>query len=240
MRAIWIVISLYGALHVAEAANFTLGFVEQCRTAEKPSFTIKVVAKSPAPGDLAKPIRELMDGRSIQLIDPEGVVVAEVWLRKEVPVKATEVQFMNGLTYQEAPAGTILGAIRFPAEITDYRKQKLAEGVYTLRLAFQPMSDDHVGTAPHSDFCLLCPAAHDKKAVLVQGKDLLNLSKKSTGGDHPAVMLLFPGKGAKAEPKLERHAKGCQVLVVALPAASKDGKGRLPFGLTLVGASPKR
>ena len=38
-------------------------------------------------------------------------------------------------------------------------------GVYTLRLGYQPQDGDHMGTAPHSEFCLACPAAEDNGAA---------------------------------------------------------------------------
>ena len=56
--------------------------------------------------------------------------------------------------------------------MTDYRKQKVPAGVYTLRLALQPVSDDHGGTAPYRDFCLLSPAADDRKPDLLSPKAL--------------------------------------------------------------------
>jgi hypothetical protein len=118
----------------------------------------------------------------------------------------------------------------------DYRKQKLKPGVYTLRLAMQPQDGDHMGTAPYSEFCVVSPAADDTKPDLLEVKALNELSAKSTES-HPAVLLLFPGTGAAAEPKLVNKGMGHWVLLFQLPAAAAGQKATLPVGLTLVGAS---
>jgi hypothetical protein len=191
-----------------------------------------------APTELEEPIRSLLGGRCVQLLDGQGEVVVELWFRKETPAKATEIQIKNGLTYREIAESTVLGALRVYRDFTDYRKQKIAPGVYTLRLAFQPPTDDHTGSAPYTEFCLACPAGEDKKADLLEPKALQELSIKSTG-KHPAVFLLFPGKNLAADPKLVAKGDSHWVLMVRLDAAAGDAKAALAVGLTLVGASPK-
>ena len=199
-------------------------------------YSIKMVDKTPAPEDVKEPIRKLLADRSVQLLDAKGDVLAEVWFRKDVPAKATDEQIKNGLTYREIPETTVFGAIRFPKQITDYRKQKIRAGVYTLRLANQPMDGDHMGTAPYSEFLLLSPAAEDTKPDLMEPKALQEMSGKTTKG-HPGVLLLFPGMGAAAEPKLEKKEENHWVLMVVQPVKVGDKKATLPIGLTLIGAS---
>ena len=48
----------------------------------------------------------------------------------------------------------------------------LPAGVYTLRFAIQPDIGDHTGTAPHPEFCLLCPADEDKTVEDIEKKKL--------------------------------------------------------------------
>ena len=203
--------------------------------AEK-TYSIKSVEKTPAPNEVQEPIRKLLGEHCVQLLDAKGELLAEVWFRNDVPVKATEAQIQNGLTYAEVPESTILGAIRFPRQITDYRKQKIPAGVYTLRLANQPMDGDHMGTAPYSEFLLLSPAAEDKTPNTMEAKKLQELSGKTTSG-HPGVLLLFPGKGAAAEPKLEKKEENHWVLLFLQEVKIGDKKATLPIGLTLIGAS---
>src|SRR5262249_51577878 len=135
--------------------------------ADDAKYTIKPTKNEP-PKEVKEPIRKLLEGQSVQLVDDKGGVICEVWFRKEVPAKATAAQIKNGLTYREnIEETTVLGAIQFPQEARDYRKQKIKAGVYTLRLGFQPMDGDHMGTAPNPEFCLLVPAAEDKDAAKV-------------------------------------------------------------------------
>ena len=85
---------------------------------------------------------------------------------------AAPEQVAGGLTYREIQPTTVVGAVRFPQAWSDYRKQKIPAGVYTLRLAVQPENGDHMGTAPYNDFLLLSPAAKDTSADAMEPKEL--------------------------------------------------------------------
>jgi len=199
-------------------------------------YTIKTVDKTATPKEVQEPIRKLLGERCVQMLDAKGDVLAELWFRKDLPAKATDAQIKNGLTYREIPETTLFGVVRFPKQTTDYRKQKIPAGVYTLRLANQPMDGDHMGTAPFSEFLLMSPAAEDKKPDTMEPKALQELSGKTTNG-HPGVMLLFPGKGAKAEAKLEKKEENHWILLLLQEVKVGDKKATLPIGLTLIGAS---
>ncbi len=200
------------------------------------SYSVKVADNTPAPAEVAEPIRKLLRESCVQVSDARGNLMAELWLRAEVPAKATEAQIKNGLTYREVPETTLVGVVRFGRPFSDYRKQKIMPGVYTLRLANQPMDGDHMGTAAYSEFCLLSPAAEDRKPEPMTAKSLHEMSTKTTNS-HPGVMLLFPGKGAAAEPKLVNKGSGHWVLLFLLDVKAGDKAATLPVGLTLVGTS---
>jgi hypothetical protein len=195
--------------------------------------------KTPLPEGIKEPIAKVMGERSFQFLDAKSNVLCEVWVRKEVPAKATTEQIKNGLTYRELQEGTVLGVVQFPKAITDYRKQNIKAGVYTLRLGFQPENGDHMGTAPFNEFCLLVPAAEDKKVDPLAGKELQELSTKASGTSHPAVLLLFPVplKDAGADAKVVDKGEGHWVLTMKLELKVGDEKPSLGFGLTLVGVS---
>ena len=159
-------------------------------------------AAVPPPKELAEPIRKLMSDQAVQLTDSKGAVLCDVWLRKELPVKATPDQLKNGLTYRDLEESTLIGAVGFQQPSSDYRKHKVKPGVYTLRLGFQPMDGDHMGTAPYSEFCLLVAAKDDTKPDLMETKQLQELSAKAIGGSHPGVLLLFPNEKPSDSPKL--------------------------------------
>jgi hypothetical protein len=194
-------------------------------------------ADQAAPTELAEPVRAVLGDKCVQLLDGKGEAVVEVWFRKAVPAKATDAQIQNGLTYAEIPESTLMAAMRVVKPFTDYKKQKIKPGVYTLRLARQPMDGDHMGTAPYSDFCLAVPAGDDKKTDLVEAKTLQEMSAKSTGG-HPGVFLLFPGgKDVAGEPKLVNKGTGHWVLFSKQDVAVGDKKTTIGIGLTLIGFS---
>jgi hypothetical protein len=199
-------------------------------------FTVKVVEGTHPPGELAEPIQKLLADRVIQLVDSKGELTLELWFRKTVPAKATEAQVKNGLTYRELTESTVLGAVRVAKQFTDFRKQKIKPGVYTLRLGFQPMDGDHMGTAPFSEFCLLSPAAEDKSADTMETKALQEMSTKTTS-NHPGVMLLFPPKGA-AEPKIVDKGEGNWAVEFKQDVDAGGMKASLGISLTVSGASP--
>ena len=204
-----------------------------------PAYTTKTTKDTAPPKELSAPMRELLVPDCVQVFDDNSMSLAELWFCKRVAIEATEAQIKNGLTYAEVPVSTFVGAVRFERAWYDYRKQKIAPGVYTLRIARQPSDGDHKGTAPHTDFCILCPAAEDKKTDLMEAKALQELSL-SVGDNHPGVMLLFPGKDAGKVPKLVTRNKDHSVLLVEVPAKAGDKKATLQLGLTLVGGSASR
>ena len=196
-------------------------------------------ADTPPPQELDKSIRDVLAPTCVRFLKA-GSPVAELWFRKDVPCKATPAQLKSGVPYRAVPETTLVGAVRFDKQVTDYRKQKIKPGVYTLRLAFQPQDGDHMGTAPYPEFFLVCRAADDKSAApMKDAKEMQELSTKATGDTgHPGVFLLFPTKDPGAAPKLQSKSGGTWVLAWHMEASSKGQTGVLPFGLTLVGVSP--
>ena len=159
-----------------------------------------------------------------------------VWFRGAIPVKATEEQVKNGLTYREIPEGELVGAIRFPAKFTDFRKQEIAAGVYTLRFAVQPDIGDHTGTAPHPEFCLMVPADKDPKRDAIEKKKLIELSSLVNEGRHPAVLLMWPHDGKDAGAKVAGKGDGVFVATLRRAVVAEEGrKATLGFAITVAG-----
>jgi hypothetical protein len=196
------------------------------------------VEQNTAPKQLAEAVSKELEPAAIQFVR-DGEVVCNLWLCKEISSTGTPAQAKNGLSYRELKEGSLLGAMEIVKPgFTDYRKQKIATGVYSLRLGFQPMDGDHMGTAPYGEFCVLLPAADDKKPDTMEAKDLQDASAKATSTGHPAVLLLFPNDKPAAAPKFANKGEGNWVLSVKLEA--KVGAEKTPFGvgLVLVGHSP--
>ena len=199
----------------------------------QPKFAA-TVEKVEAPAKLAEPIRKLLDEQALVVRNGDEVVM-RIWFRTEIPVKATAEQIKNGLTYREIPEGTLVGAIEFPAKFTDFRKQELAAGVYTLRFALQPDIGDHTDTAPHPDFCLLCPAGEDKSEEEIEKKKLIELSSKVNEGRHPAVLLLWPNHGKDVGVRILDKGNGVLVATIKRAVVAGDSKTTLGFAVTVAG-----
>ena len=161
------------------------------------------------------------------------------WLRTALSATATAAQVRNGLTYRELAEGSFVGVVSFAKPFTDYRKQEIAAGDYTLRLGVQPDIGDHAGTAPHPDFLMLLPLADDTTLDPLDGKTLRKLSAKATGGDHPGVMLLYPHPAKPADAKLATKS-GVGVLTFTRTVATDDGATTLGFAVTVRGHSASR
>ena len=127
--------------------------------------------------------------------------------------------------------------MKFPGTWTDYRKQKIKPGVYTLRLAVQPMDGDHMGTAPYNEFVLLCPAAADTTPDLLEVEKMHEFSAKSVGRKHPGMMLLFPNKAPAEAPKVEAKPKEHFVLSYRVPAKAGGANAFLGFSLVVIGVT---
>jgi hypothetical protein len=199
----------------------------------EPKFSAKLEKVEP-PAKLAPPVRKLLDPEVLVVRDGDAVVM-RVWFRATIPAKATEEQVKNGLTYREIPEGTLVGALEFPEEFTDYRKQKLPAGAYTLRFAVQPDIGDHTDTAPHPDFCLICPADADRDAEDVEKKKLIELSSKVNEGRHPAVLLLWPHHAKDGAVKVLDKGDGVWVATTRRAVVAGERKTALGFAVTVAG-----
>lgn len=212
---------------------FVMG-AANARPDEAGSFTAKPVEQEP-PKELKDPVRALLGNDAVQVADGKGGVLATFWFRKEIPAQATPDQVKNGLTYREIAPTTVVAAVQFPQTWSDFRKQEIPAGVYTLRMAIQPQDGDHMGTAPYNEFVLLSQADMDVKADTMEVKALHKLSGNSTGGTHPAVLLLFPNPKPDDAPKVTSKTNGIWVLTVKRPIVAGTEKTTLGFGLTVVG-----
>lgn len=202
--------------------------------AEEQKNTVKVAEAKP-PMELKDGLASLLDHNSIQLADENGTVWATFWLRKTTPTTAEPEQIKNGLTYREIVPGTLVGAVKFTQPWSDFRKQQIPAGVYTLRLATQPMDGDHQGTAPYQDFCLLVPADKDTNPEPIEFRKLTELSANAPGGTHPGVMLLFPNNKPTDAPTLASMPGNIVLLNSVLKIDAGNTPAKLGFAFVVSG-----
>ena len=197
--------------------------------------TVKVEKAEP-PKELTDAVRKTLGDQAMTVSDENGKPICTVWAAKALDTKATAAP-AKGLKYSDLEETTLVGAVKFSEEWKDYRKQKIKAGVYTLRLAVQLMDGDHMGTAPYNEFVLLSSAAADKAPDLMEVKELYELSGKSTGLKHPALMLLFPNKTPPDAPATEGKPKAHVVMNYRVPATAAKQKADLGFSLVVVGVT---
>lgn len=202
--------------------------------ASSPVVALESRQRSIVPHGRAVAHRKLLDPQSLVMRDGTDTVM-RVWFRTEIPVQATGEQVRNGLTYRQIPEGTLVGAVEFPKAFTDYRKQRIPAGVYTLRFAIQPDTGDHTGTSPHREFCLICPAAVDTSAREIEQKELIELSSRVNEGRHPAVLLLWPNNGPDTGVKVLDKGNGVLAATIRRPVAAGERKTTLGFAVTVAG-----
>ncbi len=203
--------------------------------AEPPTLTVKL-AEADVPKEVAAAIRSQLDPKAIHVHDGGGKLLAIIWRCKELSLPADAAEkVQSGVSYNALPEGLLVGVLRVVEPWSDYRKQKVKPGVYTLRFARQPMDGDHMGTAPYNEFLLLVPAAMDQEAGLMAVEDLHDFSGKSVGRKHPSMMLLFPNRkpldGVAVTPRPQEHV----TVDFAVAVTAGTARQTLGFGLTIIG-----
>lgn len=124
---------------------------------------------------------------------PEGVKAGglEIWLRSSPPLEGMREGL--GIGFGRLTPGALAGVVRLASDWSDYKGQKIAAGLYTLRYGIEPADGNHMGVSVWRDFLLLIPAADDPGPAAIPGPDDLNaLSMKASRTHHPATLALFP------------------------------------------------
>ena len=206
--------------------------------AEVPKYTLKY-GKADWPKGISKELRPMLQAEAVQVSDESGTGVLKIWFVRNVSSTASTDQVKNGLTYREWTEGSIVGIVQLEQPWVDYRKQTIAAGAYTLRIAFQPETGDHKDTAPGTEFLLLCPVEADSGTEALATNDLVNIGKKATGADHPAVMLLLPPKNTGKTAELKSADKALS-LVLSLQVKTTDATGTVGVQAVVWGHSTKR
>ncbi len=165
------------------------------------------------PSELAPGISSLLNKEGIKISDG-GKVVAEVWFRSVLPGGG---KAEDSKSFATVPHGALIGAIRFPANWSDRRGQKVPAGVYTLRYSLFPQNGNHQGVAPQRDFLLLLKTSDDTDGNKNFDYDqVTTLSMKSIGTPHPAVFSIWKPDAADFKPGVAALGDNDQVLNVKI------------------------
>ncbi len=193
------------------------------------AFAAEKVEPAPAvPESVPATVRGAVDPRGFRVIGDDGPI-ADLWLRTSVP--AASKKEAGAVVYPELASGTFVGVLAMPKGGGDFRGQNIPPGVYALRYELLPEDGNHMGVAPNRDFLLLVPVAADPgPTAQTRYDELVKLSQRVSGTQHPAVLALVPAKGTP-QPSVTTNADG----YVVLSAKMKTSTGNLPFSLVVKG-----
>jgi len=124
--------------------------------------------------------------------------------------------------------------------MSDYKKHKIKPGVYTMRLAYQPMDGDHMGTAPFAEFSYPRTGEISTRESRRWSGDAAQTRQPGQRHGHPAVFLLFPvaKKDLGKPPAVAKRENNHWVLTVTQDVTVEGKKTTIGIGLALIGVSP--
>ncbi len=179
-------------------------------------------------------VRKALEEKGYRVLQADGRVVCEIWFRATVPLHAGKTAEPD-VVYAGLEESTFIGVIIFPQPTTDYRGQAIKPGAYTLRYALYPADGNHMGIAPNRDFLLLVPADLDQDATARYSfEELVRLSAKAAGTNHPAGLSLRSAEGYKTIPAVMDLASRYTLLVA--PVGTTAG-GALTLALIVKGVA---
>ena len=195
------------------------------------SYKVEKIA-APPPLELAPAVREALAGEALRVVGPQGTL-CELWLRKVMSAQANPSQEVD-VTLGQLAEGTLVGAVRFPADVKDYRSQQIKAGAYTLRYALIPTDGNHYGVAPQRDFLLASPASADQSADTVSRDATLALSRKATGTNHVSVWSLAALDSPPASLPAMAHQEDGDMWLLEFRAPVQSGSSAAPVAMVLV------
>ena len=201
--------------------------------AGSPAMTVQ--ASPPlAAGSVPAALAGRLDSQGMRLISG-GNPLCDLWLLKSVatikpPGSAPDILYGN------LDIGTLVGVMQILAPAQDFRHQKLAPGVYTLRYGQIPQDGNHMGASQYRDFLLLGPVAADSQTDSKLSFDaLVTLSRKTAGTGHPAVMSLIPASSsAKTLPAVINDDAGDAAVQFTVHEQGASGAADVPMALVIV------
>jgi len=194
------------------------------------SYKLETVSSSPE--GLSASLKPLLQPEGYKIVNDQGTTWCQVWIRKEIANAGKPAS--PDAKYPALHLGQLVGVMKFDGAGSDYRGQSIKPGLYTMRYCLILQDGNHLGAAPILDFVLLVPAGEDSKEAdaTLSTEEIVALSRKASGTNHPAVINLAPPPEAADKAALEKDDSDHWVLKVksqAKPAAA------LPIGIIVVG-----
>jgi hypothetical protein len=157
-------------------------------------------------------VRKSLEPKGYRVLLADGTPLCEIWLRNGVAASKTD----SGTAYGKLGDSSLVGAISFLKDASDFRGQAIKAGLYTLRHALHPADGNHLGISQVRDFLLLTPVSVDQNAdAEYKFEELAKMSAKASGTNHPAVISLVLPE-AKPAPYLVENEHGHLVFVAKI------------------------
>lgn len=156
-------------------------------TVQAADYRAEALPEPPPTEGVSAEIAATLATEGVRVIRGESRPLCDIWLCREWRVESLEPG--PDLIYPLTP-GQLVGIVRFARKGNDFRDQKIADGIYTLRYSQQPVDGSHVGTSPTRDFFLLLPVSEDTSTAVLEYKPLTELSAKVVGASHPCLLSL--------------------------------------------------
>jgi hypothetical protein len=142
-----------------------------------------------------------------------GAVLADLWFRRELPERTPTGEM--GIELGTLPEGALVGLVRLASPWSDYKKQPIQPGLYTLRYGVQPADGDHTGQTWFRDFLMLVAVERDVfQADGAAQEPVVEASKAVSTTAHPAVMALFGVYDEVSAPTLVENDLGQPMLAM--------------------------
>ena len=161
------------------------------------------------------------------------------WMTSKLSTTAIEILLGNDAPVHFHPAKivhSLVGLFDVHRTIFDYRNLEVPAGLYAVRIAHQPDSDDHRDTAPGRMFFLLCPL--DKESP-IPPKKLDDLLKRAIIGNRkhasPWFGFVSKEKASIPLPTLRESPPKHQSILWKQIVETESGSGETVLGLTWKG-----
>jgi hypothetical protein len=164
-------------------------------------------------------VKGVLEDRGFRVVLADGTPFCDIWLRKSLPLRSKAD--VPGAIYTEVPESAFIGVISFPKQTTDFRGQAVRAGAYSLRYSLHPTDGNHMGISPIRDFLLLVPVAADNDVnAQIKFEDLMKLSAKTGGANHPAPLSLVSSEGISSVPGVSQNDHGHIVFAAKIKTAT--------------------